>query len=370
MKVMRNKFIPLIVALVFGSVAAVGFSKMMKAGPQVQTVEVYVAARAINPAEEITQDAIKLEHWPAEKVPEDAIQDWKAIEGKFAAQRIFAGEMVVGRKLLDEKDSNTISIPRGYNVVTIKADEANSVGSLVAPGDRVNVIGFFTKSDIIPATTTRTILSGIKVFAVDGRTTREETKEGAATQSARTVSLLIHSGDAEAWTLAKELAKISLSLGRPDEGEVDGVMPEGPNPAGQEFLAWLSEYEISKNITVSTENSEPVQNITVQQKEAPAVPTKPAVQHQMVKIGADGRLSVYTWEDGNPVPVVTGNDANPEATASSSAKNEDDQDLGYLNGSDSPLYSDPSKDTSVGVDNYNPFRGMQGSNESEPTQID
>ncbi len=367
---MRNKFIPLIVALVFGSVAAVGFSKMMKAGPQVQTIEVYVAARAINPAEEITQDAIKLEHWPAEKVPEDAIQDWKAIEGKFAAQRIFAGEMVVGRKLLDEKDSNTISIPRGYNVVTLKTDEANSVGSLVAPGDRVNVIGFFTKSDIIPATSTRTILSGIKVFAVDGRTTREETKEGASMQSARTVSLLIHSGDAEAWTLAKELAKISLSLGRPDEGEVDGVMPEGPNPAGREFLAWLSEYQTSKTVTTFSDHSEPIQTVVAQKRETPVAPAKPSVQHQMVKIGSDGKMSVYTWEDGNPVPVVTGSDSKPEQSTTTVGLGTIEEDLSYLNGSDSPLYSDPSKDTSVGVDNYNPFRGLQGSDESEPTQID
>jgi pilus assembly protein CpaB len=341
---MRNKFVPLAVALVFGSVAAVGFSKMMKAGPQVQSVEIYVAARSINPSEEITQDAVKLERWPVDKVAEDAIQDWKGIAGKFAAQRIFAGEMVLGRKLLNEKDSNTVGIPKGFNVVTLKADEASSVGSLVAPGDRVNVIGFFTKSDIIPATTTRTVLSGIKVFAVDGRTAREEPKEGSSTQAARTVSLLIHTGDAEAWTLAKELAKISLSLGRPDEGDAANGEVEGPNPAGQEFLAWLKAYENEQAalLAASQRPATSSQSDSSVVRTVKAEPAKPAVEHKMVKIGPDGKMVVYTWEDGNPVPTVTGNEINTTETPGDDADKKSPGDLSYLNGSRSPLFSQPS----------------------------
>ena len=119
---MRNKFIPLAVALVFGSVAVVGFTQMMNASPQTPTVEIYVANRVINAAEEITQDAIQLEQWPADRVADDAIRDWKELEGKFSAQRLFAGEPILVRKLMDSKDTSTVNIPKGFNVVALEAD--------------------------------------------------------------------------------------------------------------------------------------------------------------------------------------------------------------------------------------------------------
>ena len=343
---MRNKFIPLAVALVFGSVAAVGFTKMMKASPQAETIEIFVAVRDINVAEELTQESIRLAQWPAAAVPRDAIQDWKKMEGKFAAQRLFADEPVVLRKLMDSKDSKTVDIPKGFNVVTLKTDEASSVANLVSPGDRVNVIAFFTKSDVIPATTTRTVLSGVKVFAVDGRTTRNSPDGEEEAQAARTVSLLIHAGDAEAWTCAKEMGKISLSLGRPDDGASESAAADGPNPAGQQFLQWLAAHQEAK--AVKNAPPEPVISIAAPPaspapapapEPAAAKPNQPEIAHRMVKIGPDGRMSVYTWIEGNPIPQITAGEltANTEPAAENS-----ENSLDYLHGPESPLYGDPS----------------------------
>lgn len=337
---MRNKFIPLAVALVFGTVAAVGFSKMMKAQPQSEAIEIYVAARVINPSEEVTQDALKLERWPADRVPKDAFNDWSKLEGKFAAQRIFDGEPIVVRKLMDDK-VKSVNIPKGCTVVSLKTDEASSVANLIAPGDRVDVIGFFTKSDVIPETTTRTVLSGVRVWAVDGITSREELKEGSVNQAARTVQLLIHKDDAEAWTWANEMAKIRLSLGRPDDG-LDQNKQNGPNPAGLAFVQWLTDYQIARQTAASeSNNSETKTSFAATEPTQSAKPTnnKPNVQHQMVKIGQDGRMSVYKWEEGNPIPTITVMDETADSAAS---QKNDPVDLDYLNGSLSPLFQDPS----------------------------
>ncbi len=332
---MRNKFIPLAVALIFGSVAVVGFSQMMKAGPQVESVEVYVANRVINAREEITQAAIQLEQWPADRVPQDAIRDWNELEGKFASQRLFAGEPVLVRKLMDSNDTRTVDIPKGFNVVALKADEISSVANLVAPGDRVNVIGFFTRSEVIPETTTKTVLSGVRVFAVDGRTKRqsEDPADDKKNQVAKTVSLLIHNGDAEVLAWSRELAQISLSLGRPDDG---GTSEEemGPNPAGQAFLRWLSDHQAKLDAlkvkpAVEDDNQSPL-------FPPPQQPKSAKVAHQMVKIGDDGQISVFTWEEGNPIPKVT-TPAAAEATNNQSSS-KTTPNLDYLNGSSSPLF--------------------------------
>ena len=336
---MRNKFIPLAVALIFGSIAAVGFSKMNKAAPQAETVEIYVASRVIDSSEEVKEDAVKLERWPAKNVPADAIKKWEDLEGQFVAQRIFEGEPVLVRKLLDPKQAKG-GIPTGFTTIDLDASEASGISNLVAPGDYVNVIGFFPKRDVIPETTTKTVLSGIRVYAVDGRTTREDKKENADKGGVKVVSLVMHPQDAEAWTWAKELGKVSLSLGRPDANSLDET---GPNAAGQEFLAWLSRLQAAKNEKPAVV--------------AKPVETSPEVEHKMVKVGPNGQIVVYTWEKGNPVPVISSTDSpGGDTSASPSGKNDN---LSVLSGEDSPLFSEPAADTSVDNPDYNPFQNMQ-----------
>lgn len=337
---MRNKFIPLAVALIFGSIAAVGFSKMNKAAPQAETVEIYVAARVIDNSEEVKEDAVKLERWPAKNVPEDAIRKWEDLEGKFVAQRVFEGEPVLIRKLLDSRQTKGW-IPAGFTTIDLDSGDASGISNLVAPGDFVNVIGFFPKRDVIPETTTKSVLSGIRVYAVDGKTTREELKEETSSKGGvKVVSLVMHPQDAEAWTWAKELGKVSLSLGRPDANALNET---GPNPAGQEFLAWLTSLQDAKNVKPVVV-SKPIESV-------------PEVEHKMVKVGPNGQMVTYTWEKGNPVPIITTTDV-PAGNASAAPAATNDS-LGFLNGEDSPLFSDPGRDTSVDNPDYNPFQNMQ-----------
>ena len=337
---MRNKFVPLIVALVFGSIAAVGFSKMNKAAPQAESVEIYVASRVIDQSEEVKEDAVKLERWPAKNVPTDAIRKWEDLKGKFVAQRIFDGEPVLSRKLLDSKQTKGW-IPNGFTTIDLDSSDASGISNLVAPGDFVNVIGFFPKRDLITETTTKTVLSGIRVYAVDGQTSRDDKEEKTTKNGQKTVSLVMHPSDAEAWTWAKELGKVSLSLGRPDPS---GSVEAGPNPAGVEFLQWLESLRAAK-----MEKPETIAEPTV---------TAPNVEHRMVKVGPNGQTVIYTWEKGNPVPKITTIESKGNETPAP-ANPTDGTGLGFLNGENSPLFSDPGGETSVDNSDYNPFQNMQ-----------
>ena len=104
---MRNKSLFLLLACVCGTVAAIGVSKWMEANTGnavLETVEIFVTTQAISAQEEITADKIKLEHWPANKVPQGSSNDLAELQGRYAKQSMYAGEIVMSAKLMNEKD--------------------------------------------------------------------------------------------------------------------------------------------------------------------------------------------------------------------------------------------------------------------------
>jgi len=206
---MRNKSVFLILACVCGTVAAIGVSQWMQAqstnNTPGATVEIFVTAKTIDIAEEITADKIRLESWPADRVPKGASGTLEDLEGKYARQRFYEGEPVMPVKLMDDANGSSQTIPVGYSVVSMRADPESSVATLVRPGDRVDVMAYFTKSELIPETMAKTVLTGVRVFAVDGKTEREVDEEDA--KPAKSISLLVHKKATPAWTYAIQLGK-------------------------------------------------------------------------------------------------------------------------------------------------------------------
>ena len=285
---MRNKSMFLIIACVCGAVAAVGASQLIQgqSTTPAQTTEIFVAAREIGEATTITADMMTLEPWPADRVPSGATNDLTLLEGKIASQRFFAGEPVMLAKLIDDGEQLNARIPDGFSVVSMAADGAKSVGNLVRPGDRVNVMAWFSKSAQIPETGVRTVLRGVKVFAVDGRTTRSnKPNETEHANAPNTVSLLIYKSDEEAWTYASELGRIRLSLSGPD----DTADTLETRQAGEQFLAWLRAHQAG-----------PAPKVAV---EAPA-PEPKAVGFKMLKLHGE-HWTEYEVPAGNSPPVIT-----------------------------------------------------------------
>lgn len=340
---MRNKSIFLLLACVCGTIAAVGASQWMQAQnpgeTKIRMKEIFVTTKTIDVAEEITADKIRLEEWPADRIPEGSTSVLEDVEGKFARQRFYAGEPVMPVKLMNDANGTSQTIPRGYSVVSMRADPENAVANLVRPGDRVDVMAYFTKSDMIPETMAKTVLRGIRVFAVDGRTQRGDPDE--AMKIAKTISLLIHNSDTEAWTYASELGKIRLTLGNPGEFE---VMAEGEgNDAARQFLSWLADHQRAQ-----------AERLLVKKVKAPErEPVEPsadkAAGFKMLKM-SNGKLTEYEWVAGQLVPVVVsetaqgsgGSDLATESPATSGgATKQAGGDYSYLNSADSPFFQPP-----------------------------
>ena len=340
---MRSKSMFLMIACVCGAIAAVGASQLMQAQgtatAAVETVEVLIATRVINEAEEIKADMMALESWPAGKVPPGATNDLTKVEGKFASQKLYAGEPIISEKLIDEASNITVAIPKGFSVVSMKADAASSVANLVRPGDRVNVMAYFTKSDLIPETGVRTVLTGVKVFAVDGRTARET--DATSTSAANTVSLLIDKADEEAWTYASELGKVRLSLGRPaEEGSV-----EAGEAGGKAFLKWMADHQLEQAKKLAAEQI--VAAPTPTNAAVISAPKKRPEGFKMLKLHG-GEWTEYEFIDGKQVPVIKSKSEAAEmgveepVTEPVTEPTEKQSEYSYLNGSQSPFY-EPTK---------------------------
>lgn len=329
---MRNKSLYLLVACVCGSVAAILASQWLKAQANqgAGTKEVFVAAVAIDIGEAITPKRVRLEQWPADKVMPGSTGNFKKLKDRYAKQRFYAGEPILPVKLMDE---NWTTVPKGYRVVAMPASNVN-IAALIQPGDRVDVVAYFKKSELVPRSMTKTVLMGIRVYALDGDMERRAGEHRPKT--VRNIQLLIHEKDMEAWTYARELGKVRLTLG----SDADYLKEDGSNQAGQEFLACLEDYRKAKE-------KQP-------EVEVPKIKVSPDGGFSMIKMVGDrmmeywivpGRLPVLIGEVGGEGSSSRGGERGPDLGADGEIEsNENQEDYGYLNGEDSPLYQSPAND--------------------------
>lgn len=333
-KAMRNKSLFLLLAGICGTVAAVGVGQWMQAqngGSSVEMVEILVTTVAINPEEEITADKLRLEQWPSDRVPSGSSAELADFEGRYAKVQLFAGEPMLGLKLMDEVADKVV--PAGYVVVSLPAGRDGTV-NLVSPGDRVDIRGFFTRGEMFPRDMSLVVLTGVKVYGIDGVTKFDP--EQPRTRSARDIQLLIRKADVEAFDFAKKLGEISLSLGSPSPD--DDNIPEGePSEAARRFMKDLQDRRDEHERLRKLAEQEPTVEV-VQANEGPKKPT-----FQIKKI-VEGRMIVYEFTEGDPVPKVIadtgGLDIGPTEPSEGDGQGDPNAPAGedFLRGADSPFF--------------------------------
>jgi len=309
-----------VIALGCGLVASIGVSQYMERASgegksEIETAKIFVAVTDINIGEKLDAQNVKLEEWPKNRVPEGAIFELSKLSEQYPRTRLYAGEPIMEAKLMDStvRGSESITIPKGYRVVSVPVTVDTAVSGLLQPGDRVDLLVFFRKNQEIPETGTRTLLRDVNVFGVDGTTDRGIDADGQA-RNLRTVSLLVTPKQAETVMLGKELGTLFLSLRRPDDatehisdgetvksllGGASETANEKRNPNGEnsDFAKWLN-----------------AQNSTAP---APSVAT-PEPVWTMVVLSPNGRRE-FEWNDANKLPTeVTSAQSAPVAAANPS----------------------------------------------------
>jgi len=226
---MRAKsMVLLMLALGCGVVASIGITQVMaKRGGATTTAQaevegIFVAMKDLPIGDPISAQMVKLEEWPKDKVPNGALTKLEEVENRRPKTRIFAGSPILenqllGKGVLDQGASDVI--PKGFRVVAVKADAISTGGSLIRPGDRVDVLVHvrYAGGDLT-RTATKTILQDVKVFAVN-EVWDVATTSGEKAITARTVSLLVTPAQAEKITLASEMGNVRLVMRSPEDKE-------------------------------------------------------------------------------------------------------------------------------------------------------
>lgn len=336
----------LLVALVCGTLATVLANQWLKAQAGGQSggpmAEIFVATAAIDIGEEITPERVKLEPWPADRVPQGSTGDFELLKKRYAKQRFYVGEAIMPVKLMDE---NWSTVPKGYRVVALKAADV-TIANLVQPGDRVDVLAYFNKSDLIPQSMSKTVLMGVRVYALDGDTERRAGEDRA--KNLRNIQLLIHEKDTDAWQYAQELGNVRLSLG----SDADYSSEDGSNQAGKEFLTWLEDHrnaqEQAEQAKARQKREDEAKRNASSVASAPARKTKDENGFSMFKMVEDrmveywivpGKLPVRVGEVGGADDTSTNTDLGDDPIPTASSKT---QDYSYLTGEQSPFYQPPA----------------------------
>jgi pilus assembly protein CpaB len=229
-----KKPLAIFVALGCGVLATVLASQYLNAQNgrhSIEMAEIFVATVDIDVGEEISLEKMKLEQWPADRVPPGSSNAIDSLKGKFAKQRFYAGEAIMPVKLMDE---NWTEVPRDYRVVAMRASDSG-IANLIQPGDRVDVSAFFKKGDFFPQSTTKTVLRGIRVYALDGDTERRVGDERP--DNLKNIQLLIHQRDTNAWELAQKLGEVSLQVSSEAASDADSTK------SAAKFQEWLDDLQ-------------------------------------------------------------------------------------------------------------------------------
>ncbi|HMP06806.1 MAG TPA: Flp pilus assembly protein CpaB, partial [Lacipirellulaceae bacterium] len=221
---MRPKsLILLALALGCGLVASIGISQVLDTSNRpvaIEVAEIFVAKRDINVGDPLTEEMVRLEEWPKDKVPVGVLNKWDMLESRRPRTKIYQGEPILDGKLLAKGQSNDPiqGVPPGMRLKTVSVDARKSAAGLLSPGDRVDVQLYVARSDAygITAPLTRIFLQNIRVYAIDQ--TIEKSSDGEDSRSvAKTVSLIVTPAQANKITLAENMGDISLIPRHPDD---------------------------------------------------------------------------------------------------------------------------------------------------------
>lgn len=191
--------------------------------PAVKFKTIVVAKQALNFGAEIAPEMLAEIPWAEGAVPEGASEtvDTLLKQGsRVVLARIEPNEPVLLSKLSGPGGRATLStlLAPGMRAVTIRVDELASVGGLVTPGDRVDVVltrdaGVVKETEINASgatgsnLVTEIVLENVKVLSVGGQAEANSKKS-----KADTVTLEVTPADSQKIALASSVGGLSLAL--------------------------------------------------------------------------------------------------------------------------------------------------------------
>jgi pilus assembly protein CpaB len=174
------------------------------------TVDVIVANDTIPIGSRIQANQIRAVRWPADAVPEGAIEKPEAAVDAIARFTFEKNEPLLQPELIREASGLLpMMITEGMRGMSVKVDNVTGVSGFITPESRVDVLAAGnTEVEHGPKQRSKLILQNIKVLAT-GQTIEQRDNKPV---SVPTVTLLVSPDDAEKLTLATRQEPVRLAL--------------------------------------------------------------------------------------------------------------------------------------------------------------
>ena len=114
-----------------------------------------------------------------------------------------------------------LTIPPDMKVVAVRLPADSTIGNLLQPGNKVDVIGVFKQRDQVTnhtTTTSRTFLKALTVYNVGNKTSADDNEKSGRANGTSIVGLLVTQKQSEALVFVQDTGSIKLVL-RGDDAE-------------------------------------------------------------------------------------------------------------------------------------------------------
>ncbi len=194
-----------------------------KPAPAIAMSEVLVASANLTPGQKLLVEQVRWEKWPSSAVDSSFIthseagSEEQAVKGVVVRSPIVANQPIAKTAIVhaDAAGFMAAMLTPGMRAVSIIVSAESGAGGFVLPNDRIDVI---QTRKVGEAAIARTVLSNVRVLAVDQTVTQEK---DAKSVIGKTATVEVTPEQAELLSSAQSAGQLSLAL-RPlgDSGEV------------------------------------------------------------------------------------------------------------------------------------------------------
>lgn len=185
--------------------------------PQIAMSEVLVANAALQPGQKLTAEQVRWEKWPASAVDASFIthsavaSEDEAVKGTVVRTPVLAGQPITTAAIVhaDASGFMAANITPGMRAVSITISADSGAGGFILPNDRVDLILTQKTGETPPRVHAKTILSDVRVLAVD-QTFKQD--KDTKTVVGKTATLELSPADAELVSKAQDQGSVSLAL--------------------------------------------------------------------------------------------------------------------------------------------------------------
>lgn len=229
----------IVVALLVRALVGGGTQKVEAAAPapKIAMAHVLVASQALQPGQTLSPAQVRWQDWPAHSVDSSFITETNtpsiatAVQGTVVRAPLVEGEPLTTAKIVrsDSAGFMAATLEPGARAVSIGISVESGAGGFILPNDRVDVILTTQIGQSQHAFRSRTILSNVRVLAVDQTYTQDKDQRVVL---AKTATLELAPDQAEIVARAQASGTLSLSL-RPlgENGSADHTVAGNKRPA-------------------------------------------------------------------------------------------------------------------------------------------